>query len=458
MATKKDDEMLSQDIAGRSSYSAEEKAGMSNKDQRALSAAGEAWNKANGSGDTVGMQVAHDAAEALRAKYDYSGGTDGRQYNKSSQGVSNAGFTYADAPSYVSDYQKQIDKLTKQILGRDSFSYDAETDPTYQQYKESYTRNGQQAMQDTLGQVSTRTGGLASSYAATASQQTYDNYMEALADKVPELRQLAYEMYQDEGDNQRSNLDMLMALEQGDYGKYQDLLSQYNNNRSFNYGAYSDDRSYDYQTGRDSVEDVRYSDEWAYQKSQNAKSDAQTRVENYLASGGVASKLDPALISASGYTQIELAAKEKYYADQKTAAASTSGRSSSGSSRSSSTSRSSGTQDYTSLFQDALDSGHAKSYISNNYKKYGFSSNTGLYDDYSSWSESVNQNGDPVDEFGNVTPDISGIPQAALDEFAHATEDGSSIATIDALLDKLVSQGKITEEQAGALAASLGNI
>ena len=42
-----------------------------------------------------------------------------------------------------------------------------------------------------LGQVAARTGGLASSYAGSAAQQTYDGYMSALADKVPELRQLA---------------------------------------------------------------------------------------------------------------------------------------------------------------------------------------------------------------------------------------------------------------------------
>ena len=62
--------------------------------------------------------------------------------------------------------------------------------------------------------------------------------MAELADKIPELRQLAYSMYMDEINGQRADLEMLMALEQGDYAKYQDLLSQYNTDRSFDYGVY----------------------------------------------------------------------------------------------------------------------------------------------------------------------------------------------------------------------------
>ena len=221
---------------------------------------------------------AHSYVESLRAKYGYSGDTDGSKYIPISQDIVGAsgGFSYGSAPQYVSRYQDKIDELTAQILGRAAFSYDPETDPTYQQYKEAYTRDGQRAMQDTLGQVSARTGGLASSYAGSAAQQTYDNYMAALEDKIPELRQLAYSMYQDEGDTQRANLEMLMALDQGDYAKYQDLLGQYNTDRNFDYGVYRDDISdnrydqeWNYQVGRDEIADDRYEDETAYNREQD---------------------------------------------------------------------------------------------------------------------------------------------------------------------------------------------
>ena len=63
-------------------------------------------------------------------------------------------------------------------------------------YNGMYERNGKRAMQDTLGEISARTGGLASSYAGAVAQETYDNYMAQLADRYPELAKAAYSMYQ----------------------------------------------------------------------------------------------------------------------------------------------------------------------------------------------------------------------------------------------------------------------
>lgn len=101
------------------------------------------------------------------------------------RGNGGGGFSYEAAPTYTSRYQNQIDDLTRQILNREAFSYDPEKDPTYQQYKESYTRSGERAMQDTLGQVSARTGGLASSYAAAQRSRPMTTTWGQLADKIP---------------------------------------------------------------------------------------------------------------------------------------------------------------------------------------------------------------------------------------------------------------------------------
>lgn len=266
---------------------------------------------------------AHDYVERIRSNYGYSGDTDGSRYiplemGGGGRGNGGGGFSYEAAPTYTSRYQNQIDELTRQILNREAFSYDPEKDPTYQQYKESYTRSGERAMQDTLGQVSARTGGLASSYAGSAAQQTYDNYMGALADKIPELKQLAYSMYQDEGNTQRANLEMLVALEQGDYAKYADLLAQYNTDRSFDYGVHRDNISderynneWNYSVGRDQIADKRYEDETAYNREtykdeaeyNRALAKAQT-----LAAGG-----DFSGYKALGYTDQEIAGLKSAY-------------------------------------------------------------------------------------------------------------------------------------------------
>ena len=88
--------------------------------------------------------------------------------------------------------------------------------------------------------------------------------MTELADKIPELRQLAYSMYMDDYNTQRGNLELLNALEQGDFDKYQSLLNQYNADRNFQYGVYADDRQWDYTTERDKIADERYDKEWEY--------------------------------------------------------------------------------------------------------------------------------------------------------------------------------------------------
>ena len=172
-------------------------------------------------------------------------------------------FTYDSAPEYLSKNQEMIDAAYEKIMGRPAFSYDPETDPAYQQYKDRYTRQGKLAMEDTLGQVSARTGGLASSYAGSAAQQSYNQYMSALGDKIPELRQLAYQMYRDEGDDMRSDLNILLNKEQMDYGRYQDRLGQYNADRSFAYGAWSDQKERDYRA-----------EETAYQRGRDERQDA----------------------------------------------------------------------------------------------------------------------------------------------------------------------------------------
>ena len=148
-------------------------------------------------------------------------------------------FSYKDAPEYINRYQQQIDELSNEILHWQGFNYNVNADPLYQQYAEQYNRNGQNAMRNTLAQMAARTGGMGSSYAGTAAQNAYNEYMQGLNDKVPELYQLAYSMYNDKLNKRRNDLSMLEALEQGDYGKYVDLLQQYNADRNVAYNAWN---------------------------------------------------------------------------------------------------------------------------------------------------------------------------------------------------------------------------
>lgn len=297
-------------------------AGLSDADRAAVEDLSRQWKEYQAAGDQAGMDKTHQQAEAIRSGYGYSGGGDGSEYipipreeqkastpgdwiggggtalggsGKGSVGSWGGGrFTYEQAPEYASKYQKQIDELTAEILGRPAFEYDPFKDPTYQQYEQSYREGGKRAMQDTLGQASARSGGLASSYADRVSQQTYDQYMSALADKIPELRQLAYEMYRDELNGKRADLSMLTGLDDSAYNKFLTALGQYNTDRSFDYGMFGDavgrdqwqrefdrgvlesDRDFAYRAGRDQLTDQRYDQEYA-----DSRADTEWEKLNY---------------------------------------------------------------------------------------------------------------------------------------------------------------------------------
>ena len=69
----------------------------------------------------------------------------------------------------------QLRAVRDKVLNRSPFTYDMNEDMLYQQYKDSYTRQGKLAMQDTMGQAAALTGGYGNSYATTAGQQTYNS-------------------------------------------------------------------------------------------------------------------------------------------------------------------------------------------------------------------------------------------------------------------------------------------
>ena len=117
---------------------------------------------------------------------------------------------------------------------------------------------------------------------------------------------------------------------------------------------------------------------------------------------------------ALGFNDAQIAGMEAEWQRQRAMEAY--GGSSGGRSRRSSGGRSSGSrksgsssggksQDYTGLFEAAKASGRAKSFIANNYKSFGFTSSSGLYDDYQNWdtqSSALDQAFDAITQVGNA--------------------------------------------------------
>lgn len=248
------------------------------------------------------MQDAHAAAESIRAQFEYSGGIDGSAYlgwgNGSWSGsgtFSGGGFSGGTFPGvsgygtnpfpeYESPYQDEIDELLGNLLSYDEFVYKLDDDPLYQQYLSQYLREGDRALNDTLAAAASGAGGM-NSYAVSAAQQAQNYYNAQLNDRVPELYQLAYEMYLRDFETELSKLGVVQGLEDTAYGRYRDDVGDWFNNRDFNYNAYINDRDFNYNKYRDTISDSRYDKEWNYNVSANDRNNAYNQAMDFLSMG-----------------------------------------------------------------------------------------------------------------------------------------------------------------------------
>ena len=71
--------------------------------------------------------------------------------------------------------------------------YDYASDPLYRAYALRFTGEGRNAALDAYGDAASGVGGMPSSYAYAAAQQAKSYYDSKLADKIPELWELAYD-------------------------------------------------------------------------------------------------------------------------------------------------------------------------------------------------------------------------------------------------------------------------
>lgn len=107
------------------------------------------------------------------------------------------------------------------------FNYDFTGDPTYNKYAETYARNAKLMSEDVMAQAAQLTGGFGSSYGQAVATQAYNAEMSKMNDIIPELRQNAYNEWNDQRKREIEALTMLL------------------NERDTQRGIYESDREYD---------------------------------------------------------------------------------------------------------------------------------------------------------------------------------------------------------------------
>lgn len=178
--------------------------------------------------------------------------------------------------AYQSRWDAELDRLYDQITNRKPFQYDLNQDALYQQYKEQYQRLGRTAMQDTMGQAASLTGGYGSTYAEQVGQQTYNAYLQSLNDIVPELYDRAYGRYQDEGQDLYNRYGLVSDRESMDYSKYRDTVSDYYNDLADARSAYDSEWNKDY---------TQWADQLSYWQQKAAQEQAYWQSQQKAAGG-----------------------------------------------------------------------------------------------------------------------------------------------------------------------------
>ncbi len=199
---------------------------------------------------------------------------------------------------YENKYSDEIEGILNDILNREKFSYNLNADPLYNQYKELYIQNGKKAMMDTVGQASALTGGYANSYAVTAGNQAYQEYMNNLNGIALDLRDRAYEQYGDEGEKLFEDVKLLRSLDGDDYDKYLDRLERYYKDGEYlldrlvsmsdaeyeqflqTVDAWENDRDYAFKEYTDALDREEFEKEMAFKKAE-AQRDQANADRNY---------------------------------------------------------------------------------------------------------------------------------------------------------------------------------
>lgn len=179
---------------------------------------------------------------------------------------------------YSSAWQERLAAAAEKILNRDAFSYDPSSDPVYAAYSAEYRKAGRTAMEDALGRATAYTGGYSNSYAASAANAAYQNYIAKLSDKLPELYAEALKRYDSETEAMYDEFDLYRKLENDDYSRYKAELERYENDRDYLAKQLKNESDSDYKIYSAGL-DSRYKAEQLKQKADAEREELRFKAE-----------------------------------------------------------------------------------------------------------------------------------------------------------------------------------
>ncbi len=127
---------------------------------------------------------------------------------------------------YTGSYEWNIRQLADKYINNE-FKWNADDSSEYQQYKSKYQREAEKQQENIQGSYSANTGGYSNSYAQAAGQKAFNSYMDELQEKIPSLKQSAYQNWSQEQETTLNQIGVMQGLDDTQYQRYRDTVQDY---------------------------------------------------------------------------------------------------------------------------------------------------------------------------------------------------------------------------------------
>ena len=127
--------------------------------------------------------------------------------------------------SNKTSYSGQLQGLLNQYNTKQKFSYDINKDALFQNSLSSAMNQGKNAMQDTIGQAAALTGGYANSFATSAGNQAYNQFVKGAYDNLPAYYQMALDAYNQEDQRLVNKINITQTADQTEYSRNMDAYA-----------------------------------------------------------------------------------------------------------------------------------------------------------------------------------------------------------------------------------------
>lgn len=204
---------------------------------------------------------------------DYGGAMDFEKLHNTKEGDLGLGWGVSGKWNYLdpNGYGGRLEAMRDEIKNYKPFEYDYRTDDAYLSMKRLKEKEADKAYADGYAQLSSSFDGDIPVNMINKLLTTKNEIIDSADSYIPQLRQMAYDMYNVERNDLYNQYGLLGEAAQKDYNRW-------NDNRDIRMRGIENDianrrynQEFDYMVRRDNVADARYDKEWDYTLSQDAQ-------------------------------------------------------------------------------------------------------------------------------------------------------------------------------------------